>query len=380
MPDRRHAAGTVVQIRNRGSVVVGASLALAAAGLLLVDGALIAIGLAGLILLSLARIAGWWNLRRLEAVVEAPNVAQAGERVRLALAVRNRRSFIDAFRLSATVSGAGGFEAAAELPWVAAGSQADGEVRVELPGRGTSRVLDLRLASDFPWGLFHRESHRRIEHSMRVLPRPVVPVEMLAGTGAIGSGERQRPGAREAVGELRGLRDHRAGDRVRSVAWAPSVKSAAQGGSLLVRELDPPGLRPRRTVLLFHSYGSDRALIRPDRFERALSLAWGAVRRLRGRRVPVTWMADFEEWVPREIVGRESLGELGEALAWATRAPGTEAHEVEARLEELDGEVVVVSDMPPSSWSSLVEGREQSWVVDVTAYESGRALKGGSRA
>ncbi len=361
-------------------MVIGASLALAAAGLLLVDGALMAIGLAGAVLLALARISGWWNLRRLEAAVEAPNVAQAGDTVRLSMAVRNRRQFIDAFRLRVTVGGAGGFEAKAVLPWIAAQSEAAGEVRIELPGRGVSDVLNLTLASDFPWGLFQQQRVFGISHPMRVLPKPVVPVEMLAGAGALGSGERRRPGAREAVGELRGLRDYRAGDRVKTVAWAPSLKSAAQGGSLLVRELDPPGFRPQRVVLLFHSYGSDRALIRPDRFERALSLAWGAVRRLRARRVPVTWMADFEEWMPREIAGRDSLGDLGDALARAVRAPGTEAHEVEARLEELDGEVVVVSDMPPASWRGLVEGRDGIRMVDVTAYERGREMKGGRRA
>ena len=370
----------MLKVENRGSVVVGASFALGAAGLILVDGVLISIGLAGGILVGIARVLGWWNLRRLESSLEAPNVAQAGDEVRLAVATRNRRRLVDAFRVRISVKGAGGFEAEALFPWIAAGSVASGEVRVELPARGVADSLEVTLDSEFPWGLFRHSRSSRIGHRMRVLPRPVVPVEMLAGSGSLGSGERRRPGAREAVGELRGLRDYRAGDRVKTVAWAASVKAAAQGGSLLVRELDPPGFRPQRVVLLFHSYGADRALIRPDRFERALSLGWGAVRRLRMRRVPVTWIADFEEWVPREIVGRDSLSQLGDVLCRARRAPGTEAHEVEARLDELDGEVVVISDMPPSAWEGLVEGRRTVRMVNVTDYERGLQLKGGSRA
>ncbi|WP_396261439.1 DUF58 domain-containing protein [Haloferula sp. A504] len=370
----------MVKLEKRGSVVVGASFSLAAAGLILVDGVLIAIGLAGAILVGLAKLLGWWNLRRLETTVEAPGVAQAGDEVRLGVVARNRRRLVDAFRVRISVKGAGNFEAEALLPWIAAGSSASGEVRVELPARGVSEALEVELTSEFPWGLFRQSRNFRIGHRMRVLPRPVVPVEMLAGSGSLGSGERRRPGAREAVGELRGLRDYRAGDRVKTVAWAASVKSAAQGGALMVRELDPPGFRPQRVILLFHSYGADRALIRPDRFERALSLGWGAVRRLRMRRVPVTWLADFEEWVPREVVGRDSLSQLGDALCRARRAPGTEAHEVEARLDELDGEVVVISDMPPAAWEGLVAGRRGVRVVDVSDYERGLRLKGGSRA
>ncbi len=370
----------MVRIENRGSVVIGASGALAAAGLLLVDGALIAIGLAGGLLAALAWGMGRRNLRRLAADLEAPAVAQAGDEVRMAVRVRNPRRLVDAFRVRIGLGGAGGFEAQGFLPWIAAGSDAGGELKVELPGRGVGTTVEVVLTSDFPWGIFRNERRAIVAHEMRVLPRPVVPVELLMGAGALGAGERRRPGAREATGELRGLRDHRSGDRMRTVAWAPSVKSVAQGGNLLVRELDPPGFRPERVVLFFHSYGADRALIRPDRFERALSLAWGAVRRLRARRVPVTWMADFEEWIPREVSGRESMSRLGDALSRARRAASTEAHEVEARFQDLGGEVVVVSDMPPDSWSGLVAGCEGLRLIDVTAYERGRSLKGGARA
>lgn len=357
-----------------------ASAALAVAGLLLVDGALISIGAAGWLLVGIGAVSAWRNLRRLEVVVEAPAVAQAGDEVRVAVRVANRRRLTDAFRVRVRLAGTGGFEVAGWLPWIAAGSDAAGELRVVLPGRGVGSQLEVVLGSDFPWGFFQSERRMRIEHAMRVLPRPMVPVELLAGSGAIGSGDQRRPGSRDSTGELRGLRDYRSGDRMRTVAWAPSLKSAAHGGGLLVRELDPPGFRPRRVVLLFHSYGTDRALIRPDRFERALSLAWGAVWQLRSRRVPVTWLADFEEWVPREIIGRASLGALGDALARADRSATTEAHEVAARLDEIDGAVVMVSDMPPVAWRGLIEARPVVRVVDVTAYERGRRLKGGAFA
>ncbi|BCX48920.1 hypothetical protein HAHE_28280 [Haloferula helveola] len=360
--------------------MIGAAVALAAAGLLRVDGVLIALGLAAAILAGLAWAVGRWNLRRIDVALEGPPVAQAGEELRFAIRVTNPRRLIDAFALRLQLIGPGGLDESCSLPWVAAGSDAAGEVRAVIPDRGAGDSVEARITSIFPCGLFRFERRLRIPHGMLILPRPVVPPELLEGAGSRNAGDRRRPGYRETMGELRGLRDYRPGDPAKLIAWPSSLRSTAQGGGVLVREMDPPGFQPERVVLIFHSYGADGALIRPDRFERAVSLAWGSVRHLQSKRVPVVWIADFEEWVPREIDGRTALGQLGEALARAKRSKGTEAHEVEARLADFRGEVLLVSDMPPSSWCRLTAEVPGSKVIDVTRYEKGLSLKGGTHA
>jgi hypothetical protein len=141
---------------------------------------------------------------------------------------------------------------------------------------------------------------------------------------------------------------------------------------LVVRELDPPGFHPREAVVLFHSFGSDRALIRPDRFERALSLAWGALRHFQGLGIPVRLMADFDGWKARPAGNRRQLGVCGELLARARRAAGTEAHEVQAILSSLDEStgVLILSDMPLASWKSSLGPAGPRVMVDVTRYEA----------
>ncbi|MGE9269709.1 MAG: hypothetical protein ACQKBU_02815, partial [Verrucomicrobiales bacterium] len=166
----------------------------------------------------------------------------------------------------------------------------------------------------------------------------------------------------------------RASDRVREIEWAASARSCAQGAGLLVREWDPPGYRPRRVTVLFHSFGSESTLIRPDRFERAIRLVWGAVGELLAAGLEVRWLADFDAWVPRTISTRRELGRLGARLAACRRQPATERHELEARLEACEGEVWIFSDMPVVSWAEVMEAFPQYRVVDVARFELGRRL------
>lgn len=139
---------------------------------------------------------------------------------------------------------------------------------------------------------------------------------------------------------------------------------------MLALEPDPPGCIPSRVVLLFHSYAGDRSLIQPDHFETAISLAWGTLRHFQDRGVPMVMLADFEEWVPRRVVTRRELGQAGEAMARARRARGTEAHELQARLLDLESgdALVVVSDMPKRGWVDLLGGRS-GVLVDAEGQE-----------
>jgi len=367
------------RFETRGSVMLGASLALAAAGLLRVDGVLMSIGSAGLLFLGLARILGTINLTRVGAGVEGPAVACAGVPVRFRLSVRNCRRVVDAFGVEMVLEAPGGLQAECRVPWVPARDVAESEVRVTIPQRGEGESVVCRLGSRFPLGLFHFGRRVEVEHPMRVVPRPVVPVELLAAGSALEATPRASSGPAEAMGEPRGLRGYRSGDPPKAIVWPATLRSQGRGGGVLVREVDPPGFHPRRAVLVFHSLGGGGALIRPDRFERAVSLLWGAIRHFHAMGVPVRLLADFEEWVPRRIATRRQLARAGEMLAGARRAAGTELHELAGRLFEVDRDdaVVVVSDMDPALWQPQLPKRARMVAVDVARYEPGRSSREG---
>lgn len=362
------------KFETRGVVVLSAAVALAAAGLLMVDGVLLALGTAAAVWLGVTALFAWSNLRLLEVALEGPRVIRAGEKFRLGVIVSNRRRWLDAVGLRVRLEGPGGVFSESDVPWVMAGDASSGELRLMAEGRGDSKVMRYSIRSTFPWGLLGIETSGTVPLALTVLPRPVVPMELLRG----GSDQERDgffdPQRRESVGIPRGLREFRAGDRPRDVAWSASVRAVARGTGLVVREWDPPGLRPHQVTVLFHSYGADGELIRPDRFERAISLAWGALGHLQAGGVEIQWMADFDAWVPVSIESKRELGTLGDRLAGCRREASTEGHELELRLQECRGEVWVISDMPPSSWRHIVDEHHGVRVIDVTRFEKGKRL------
>jgi uncharacterized protein (DUF58 family) len=276
----------------------------------------------------------------------------------------------------------GGGEASTHALWVAGDSAADAELRVAAGQRGDHEIPGVALVSDFPLGLFRASRLCPCPHRLLVFPRPQVPVELLTRGAWVDDTPRAAVAAGEAQGEPRGLRPYRAGDSARSIAWPATLRSRARGGGLVVRELDPPGFHPREAVVLFHSFGSDRALIRPDRFERALALAWGALKHFQGLGIPVRLIADFDGWKSRPAGERRQLGTCGELLARARRAAGTEAHELQALLSSLDEStgVLIVSDMPPDSWKSSLARSGAQVTVDIARYEArARPSRAGSK-
>jgi uncharacterized protein (DUF58 family) len=371
-----------LRIESRGVLLLAGSLALLTAGLIRVDGTMAALGSGGLILAGIAALAARGNLKGLGVALSGPHAAAAGQPVRFRVTLENPRRGLDAFGVQLRMKMPGGAEASTHALWVAGRSAADAELRA-VPGvRGDHEVAGVALMSEFPLGLFKASRGVSCPHRMLVFPRPQVPVELLTHGAWVDDTPRSAVAAGEAQGEPRGLRPYRAGDSARTISWPATLRSRARGGGLVVRELDPPGFHPREAVVLFHSFGSDRALIRPDRFERALSLAWGALRHFQGLGIPVRLMADFDGWKSRPAANRRQLGVCGELLARARRAAGTEAHELQGILSSLDEStgVLIVSDMPLGSWKSSLGRSGPRVMVDVTRYEAkARPARAGSK-
>ena len=223
---------------------------------------------------------------------------RAGAVFPLVVTVMNRRRWLDAFSLRIEVNLAGKTRIGGRAAWISAGSAADLELRVSVPERAWTETQQVRLISDFPFGFFRAERTLEVAHPLCVFPRPIVPRDWSFPGGRMDAPHAELAAAGDAAGEIRGLRPWRAGDSPRRILWPASLRSMARGAGMVVRECDPPGFRPERCAVVFHSYGASGGLIRPDRFEKALSLAAGTLQRLQAQGLQARWIADFSDWKP----------------------------------------------------------------------------------
>ena len=364
-----------LSVLPRGAVLGGVGVAMIVAGLWRVDGVLAALGLAVWCLLVLCGWIARLNPAVLEVMLQCPEKVQAGVVFPLVITVFNRRRWLDAFGVRIELNLANRTRCGGLAAWVAAGTAADLELRVTIAERTWAGRHRVRLVSDFPFGFFEAERALKVPHEMCVLPRPVVPRGLWFSGGMLDALQADGVAAGEAPGEPHGLRPWRAGDSPRRIVWPATLRSLARGAGMVVRESDPPGIRPLRCAVVFHSFGTDGGLIRPDRFEKALSLAAGTLRQLHGQGMPVRWIADFDGWRPRPANTRAQVAACLEGLARAQRAAGTEAHDLQAALAGIgdDEGLVILSDMPVSAWrSALPEAGRGAFIPELA---SGRSRK-----
>lgn len=359
-----------------GVIFVGVGLAFFGVGMWRVDGVMAAMGLSAWILLGLV----WWmgirNLKGLSLVYRGPRRVEVAKGFDAKLELHCGARWLDGFWLDFGIGLMSEKEVRGRVLWLSSNSSAMVVRWVSLKNRGLRREQKGWIRSSFPLGLLEFRTVMRVPAEIGVVPFGRVPRELGSSgfllEGVPLGGSKQFGG----MGEWKGLREWRSGDTVRKIAWAASMRSQAAGGGLLVMQEEPPGSKAETCVIVFHSYGTDRNLIRPDRFERAVSLLCGAVGNLLASGIPVRVLADFWEWKPREVNSRRGLALLKEGLMLAKRAEWTEAHnllEVFAQVKSQEC-LIIISDMPMSSWEVLVPASAlDPVVVDIVAYE--RATK-----
>lgn len=366
----------------RGVILAALGVALFMVGLWRIDGVMASLGLAALGMLVVARIVGGMNLTGLDLHGRADRRVQAGRSFPAKVSLMNRRRGLDAFRVEFGISMLGEADVMGRASWVGCGGVAEVERGVTLQMRGFSESQKGWLKSFFPLGLFDFQKVLKVGMEIGVLPAAVVPQELsLSGFLLDGSplGGSKVAGA---LGEWKGLREWRGGDAVKRIAWAASARSEAAGRGVLVREDEPPGSHAEGFLLIFHSYGGDGELIRPDRFEKALMLFNGTLGVLQGLGMPVRWVADFDGWNEHELRTKQQLAVSRELLMKAKRAAWTEAHDMEsAFFKAVDREcVVVISDMPCGVWQAVIPEMSLAPVlVDASRYDRAVKAKGGAR-
>lgn len=363
----------------RGVILGGLGFSLFAVGMWRVDGIMAAMGLAVAALFGVTFVLGRMNLRPLALSLCAPSRVEAGKGFAGKLALTNGSGFTDSLWIEFGVDLIGEAVVSGKVFWIAGGSVAEVEGRPVLRTRGLRNEQRGWVRSGFPLGLMTFSKKLTVEAEIGVLPKPIVPRALaLRGyllDGAPLGGSKHFGG----IGEWKGLRERRGGDGLRRIAWAASLRSEAAGGAILVREDEPPGSQAEGCLIVFHSYGGAGDLIRPDRFEKALSLFCGALGNLVGFGMPVRWIADFDGWEEGVVKTRRQLASIRERLMTVKRASGTEAHDLIAALgRAYDHEcVVVVSDMPRSGWEGFVpDAAITPVVVDIREYDGSRRKSG----
>ena len=362
-----------MRLSPRGAVISGAAVALLISGVLKENGVLISLGGAGLLLLAIALIFGRWNLSRLHPRIKMPPRVFADKKFDLNITLPNRKKLVDTFGTELRLSLCDVVDIETESLWIPASSASTAKLSGSIPRRGAVASHSGYLYSTFPLGLFENKKGITIDQEILVFPRSMVPREFFQAGQMDDSwmGEGLRTG--DGPGEPRGLRPYRPGDSAKHIHWPATARSLARGRSLRVRENDPPGLRPNKARVVFHSYGTDGELIRTDRFERALSLLCGTLRHLRTVGIPAVLQADFLHWEEKQTFSPEAWSDTLTLLAQAKRSRSTEAHDLAHALSTTpaDDGLIIISDMPPGSWQSLLPKNHPALVIDIRQHRYG---------
>jgi uncharacterized protein (DUF58 family) len=344
------------ELSQRGVLLLAAGVLAFVIGLAGTDGVLAALGLLALLLLPLS---GWMarrNLRGLSLRMQAASRTYAGQGFPARFLLEREAGNGGARIVSARIDLPGRARHVCHFGSATVNGEMCCDEVLDLPQRGHSPQLSYVLESEFPFGIWKASAPGVIPHALSVYPRPLVSRKLsipglwrdataMAGTtfGAM-------------AGDLRGLRPWRAGDSLKRVHHAASARAFARGAGLVVAEQDPPGFFPRHVTVMFHSYAGDRAIIRPEMFERALGYLCGTLRTLWQQSIPTTLMADFDGWLEYPCRNRLDLTEILERLARVRRCAGTELHEFlqAQRSVHAESSLIVLSDLPVADWRAAV--------------------------
>lgn len=355
------------KLAPRGALCLGIAVGCSGLGVLLGDGALITLGLSAITLMVACFLLGRSNLCKLEAEVSLPHKCHANKPYKPNVVIRNHRSLLDAFHVKLYLAFPHGAVLGSQSAWVPAGSLSSADITVKIPMRASSLEHPYKFTSTFPLGFFRFSSSQIFYQPLTVYPRSIIPEELL-DQGV--SGQCHNPNQHSNIqhsGEPRSIRPWQPGDAAKSIHWPASIRSLAQGYSLRVREFDPPGLLPDQAVVIFHSFSSQREMMREDAYERAISLTAGTIAHLRNLNIRTSLVADFMRWHPLITKTRSQFYECLSILADARRAIGTELHELQSALNRVTDkqQMIIISDMPPEAWQELVDIPESATIIDI---------------
>ncbi|MFK7909089.1 MAG: DUF58 domain-containing protein [Akkermansiaceae bacterium] len=362
-----------LSITRKGAALSGGAVAMVISGLFTAEGIFFLLGICGLLLILLCYLLGKINLIQLTPSIHMPANVAAGRMFELELSIHNKRILLDAFNVQMDISLPCDSVFSAQATWTAAGQCSQTILQGTIPSRGYADQHSILLSSQFPLGLFRMIKIITLRREVVVTPMPIIPMELNSHGSLHDALPHSGLSTGNSFGEPRGIRPWQAGDSSRHIHWAASARALACGHDLRIREFDPPGFHPDQCHIIFHSYASGREMLRQDRFERALSLLAGTITELQGKGIPCVLSADFLDWEPVSCQSRKQMVEFLKTLAKVQRAKGTESHDLDhaIRTTSPDQAVVIISDMPPDSWSHLTSRSPNILAIDIRQIRYG---------
>ncbi len=329
------------------------------------DGVLASVCLLVLLAMPVLQWKGRRNLLGLSLHVQGSHRALTGQKLPLHINLSRCSGMSSSHDVSILIRARAGSETNGSFPSIHPDAMACAQTFMEMKQRGEISSFLYRIHSSYPLGFWEHHLEGKLDHALIVAPRPVVSKKLVMsgwwreGMAAWGASHTAQ------AGEIRGLRAWRPGDSFKRVHAAASARAHARGQGLMVAETDPPGFAPRHATVMFHSYAADRAIIRPEMFERALSYLSGTLCYLWQQSLPATLVADFDGWLEQSCCSRRELQELSDHFSRIQRRADTELHELQRVQSQLDPQtsLIVISDMPVIHWQSAMMRREIPTII-----------------
>lgn len=357
----------VVTWTTQGLLVFWGALGGAGWALFRGDGMLLALSSFLICLVGFARWANARNGAGLGVKRHLPGRVTAGLDFEVGLSISSSAGRRRALKLRDAIAGA-----QADCLWIdtiPGGGLAAGRVVGRRWRRGRVTSADCGVSSRYPLGFFEMRAVVPVvgDLSFLVLPRPAVP-PALREVLELARWEEKCGSSRSLSGtdEFRGIRDYRSGDAVRSIHWPATARLER----LVVKEWDPPAPRPGRFGILLHAWGGGkRAVMRPENWERAISLVSGIYYFCKSSQIPLRISTPGLSRIPVKVPESLSGDGLLQHLALLDRRSDQSRDEVLADLRAMSDcdKVFVISDGPSANWDGLVSDswlrRDKGWII-----------------
>lgn len=336
---------------------------------LMVLGVLIAVVLVSVVFSSL-------NLRGIEFHRSLPDAVIAGEPFTVRVRITNRRRWFPARNIllkDALQSALTGQESRCYAPMIPAGGHVTFVYAARIRRRGAYNITNALLTTRFPFRLFVKRMLARHPSRIVVYPRTrEVAGDRLPGSRDMHLALSERSVRRPGGDEFRSLRDYRAGDDPRRIAWRISARQQ----KLVLKEMEREN-RGRVAVVLATSLDGLPANRRRVALERSVTLAASLIRYFHRERRAFLFSAPG---LTTEVFNRlETMHACLEHLATirADSAAGPAAALKGAGARRLNGRDVILVSPTSSGGTDLNSPGFRLHLVDVLEPGAERLLRRG---
>lgn len=316
-------------------------------------------------MLSLILISGLvaeYCLRRLECHRHLPDLVVVNQPANATLVVKNRRSSFPSFSLAIfDVSDGRDLDRGVTVSHLPAGASRLVSYPFLATRRGRLYLDGVRIATEFPFGLFMKKAFYPVEGSVVVCPE-IIPLDEQLLRGLMSAGQEQNLHRRGHGSELYNLRLYHAGDDSRSIHWPTTARTS----QLTVRETEAEEQRRATIRLATIAPASHEAV-----FEQAVSLAASLVHHMVSQGYVIQLIVGSDDSAFGQ--GEAHFHELLRMLALCERRAPSGAFATSERRDTDHVEIEGGTEILVQTWS----GPDEVLPTGLTVLINGQQISGG---